>query len=82
MLYVARLKAEPVADNDDGSQAQARVDNEFGTSGWWTPINPRRPEHSGPRVTEDGLKVPDWWTDEETESQQWLQAQGVVLDGA
>lgn len=40
----------------------------------------RRPEHSGPRVTEDGLKVPAWWTDDETESQQMLAAQGVRLD--
>lgn len=82
MLYVQRLKMEPVADNDhDGLQAQQRVDNELGTREWWTPLNRRRPKHSGPRVTEDGLKVPAWWSDDETESQQWLAAQGVDLDG-
>lgn len=82
MIYVARLKAEPVADNDDGSRAQSRVDHEFGTREWWTPVTARKPEHAGPRVTDDGLKVPSWWTDDENESQQWLAAQGVVLDGA
>jgi hypothetical protein len=30
-----------------------------------------------PRVTEDGLKIPDWWTDDETESQQQLAAMGM-----
>lgn len=69
-----------MADNDDGRAAQQRVDTEFGVREWWTPVNRRRPEHSGPRVTEDGLKVPAWWTDDETESQQMLMAQGVVLD--
>lgn len=42
-------------------------------------MQPRRPENTGPRVTDDGLKVPSWWADEETESQQWLLSQGVVL---
>jgi hypothetical protein len=70
-----------VADSDsDGRQAQTRVHNEFGVREWWTPLSRRRPEHSGPRVTEDGLKVPDWWTDDETESQQMLISQGVILD--
>lgn len=81
MLYVQRLQSEPVGDNDDGSQAQSRVDNALGVREWWTPVMRRRPEHTGPRVTEDGLKVPDWWTDDETESQQWLAGQGVMLDG-
>lgn len=40
---------------------------------------PRRPQNAGPRVTEDGLKVPSWWRDDETESQQWLASQGVIL---
>ena len=76
-----RLKSEPVEDSDsDGSRAQQRVQQEYGANEWWTPVNRRRPEHSGPRVTEDGLKVPAWWTDDETESQQMLAAQGVSLD--
>jgi hypothetical protein len=56
------------------------VEQALGVDEWWTPVNRRRPEHSGPRTTEDGLKVPDWWTDDETESQLWLAAQGVSLD--
>jgi len=30
-----------------------------------------------PRVTEDGLTVPDWWRDDETESQQMLAVMGM-----
>lgn len=75
-----RLKSEPLTGNDDGLQAQQRVHNEFGLNEWWTPVNRRRPKYSGPRVTEDGLKVPAWWADDESESQQWLAAQGVNLD--
>lgn len=55
------------------------LDNEMGVSEWWTPAQRRRPEHSGPRVTEDGLQIPPWWTDDETESQRMLAAQGVIL---
>lgn len=57
----------------------ARLDNELGVREWWTPAARRRPENAGPRVTEDGLKVPAWWADDETESQQWLASQGVNL---
>lgn len=57
-----------------------RLDTELGVNEWWTPVVRRRPEHSGPRVDEDGLKVPDWWTDDETESQRWLNAQGVMIE--
>ena len=69
-----------MGENEKPAAAQQRVDTEFGVSEWWTPIDRRRPEHSGPRVTEDGLKVPAWWTDDETESQTWLAANGVRLD--
>ncbi len=58
-----------------------RLDQELGVGEWWTPLRRRRPEHSGSRVTEDGLKIPSWWGDDETESQRWLAAQGVTLDG-
>ena len=77
-----RLQAEPIGQgDDDGSQAARRVDNEFGVQSWWTPLTRgQRRQDTGPRVTEDGLKVPDWWTDDESESQQWLSAQGVVMD--
>ncbi len=69
-----------MGDNERPEAAQQRVDVEFGVNEWWTPVDRRRPEHSGPRVTEDGLKVPAWWTDDETESQTWLSANGVRLD--
>lgn len=77
---MARLQAEPQGENENNGEAQQRVDNEFGTTEWWTPLDRRRPEHSGPRVTEDGLNIPAWWADDETESQQMLAAQGVILD--
>lgn len=57
----------------------ARLDSELGTGEWWTPVQPRQPEPAKPRVTEDGLKIPSWWADDETESQQWLASQGVIL---
>jgi hypothetical protein len=57
------------------------MDNEMGVAEWWTPLYTRRPEPMRERVTEDGLKVPSWWSDDEAESQQWLQSQGVMLDG-
>jgi hypothetical protein len=66
-----------VGDNEKPEAAQQRVDNEYGVREWWTPVDRRRPEHSGPRVTEDGLKVPAWWTDDEMESQQMMRALGV-----
>jgi hypothetical protein len=69
-----------VGDNEQPGAAQQRVNTEYGVAEWWTPLDRRRPEHSGPRVTEDGLKVPAWWTDDEQESQQMLAAQGVMLD--
>lgn len=56
-----------------------RLDNELGVGEWWTPVARRRPEPSAPRVTDDGLKVPSWWSDDETESQRMLAAQGVIL---
>lgn len=66
-----------MGENEKPEAAQQRVDLEFGVREWWTPVDKRRPEHSGPRVTEDGLKVPAWWTDDEAESQQMMQALGV-----
>lgn len=54
-------------------------DREAGVAQWATPLTPREGEKAEPRVTEDGLSVPDWWTDEETESQTWLASQGVML---
>lgn len=53
----------------------------MGVSEWWSPLHTRRPVPAEPRMTEDGLKVPDWWADDETESQQMLAAQGLMLDG-
>jgi len=73
------MKAQDVGEREDAQTVMQNLDNELGVGEWWTPINRRRPEHSGPRVNEDGLKVPAWWTDDETESQQWLASQGVIL---
>lgn len=73
------MAANAAGENESADMVVSRVDNELGVREWWSPGNRRRPEHSGPRVTEDGLKIPDWWTDEETESQRWLGSQGVVL---
>lgn len=78
-MYVARVDALEVGQNEDAHAVAARLDNDLGVNEWWSPMQPRRPERTGPRVTEDGLKVPSWWADEETESQQWLLSQGVVL---
>lgn len=73
------MDALETGENEKPEDAARRLDTELGVSQWWTPISLRRPESAKPRVTEDGLKMPSWWTDEETESQQWLAAQGVVL---
>lgn len=51
----------------------------MGVGEWWTPLYTRRPGPVQERVTEDGLKVPSWWSDDEAESQRWLQSQGVDL---
>lgn len=75
------MAANAAGENESAEMVVTRLDNELGVREWWTPADRRRPEHSGPRVTEDGLKVPDWWTDEETESQRWLAAQGVTFGG-
>jgi hypothetical protein len=60
--------------------AMRNIDSDLGVNEWWTPVNRRRPEHSGPRTDDEGRKVPAWFRDDETESQQWLAAQGVMLD--
>lgn len=73
--------ADSAGENESADSVAQRVDTELGVAEWWTPLNRRRPEHSGPRTTEEGLKVPAWYRDEEAESQQWLAANGVVLDG-
>lgn len=49
---------------------------ELGVATWRTPLNLPR-EDAKPRVTEDGLKIPDWWVDDETESQQALAVMGM-----
>lgn len=71
---------QAVEGAENPQRAVNEIDSELGVSEWWTPLHTRRPEHVGPRVTEDGLKVPSWWRDEETESQQWLASQGVMID--
>lgn len=68
-------------ENESAEAVSRQLDNEMGVAEWWTPLHTRRPGPVRPKVTEDGLKVPSWWTDDETESQQMLAAQGVTLDG-
>lgn len=67
-----------VKENEKEEDVRRRLDNELEVSSWWVPWG-LRPEEREPRVTEDGLSIPDWWTDEETESQTWLISQGVEL---
>lgn len=74
------MQAQEPGPNEDSRAVQERLDSELGVREWWTPINPRRPVPAKPRVTEDGLKIPDWWTDDEAESQNWLISQGVILE--
>lgn len=73
------MQSLEVGERDDPKAVAAREDNELGLAEWWTPMLRRRPEPAQPRVTEDGLKVPSWWADDETESQRMLAAQGVIL---
>lgn len=83
VLFVTMVEqaVNSAGDNERPEMVVSRLEAELGVNEWWSPGAPRRPEHSGPRVTEDGLKVPAWWTDDETESQRMLAAQGVMLDG-
>lgn len=73
--------ANSAGENESPESVASRVDTELGVGEWWTPLYPRDNRHTGPRKTEEGLNVPSWWADDETESQQWLLANGVMLDG-
>lgn len=73
------MEALEVGEREDPKAKAQQLDNELGVAGWWTPLKARNPEPVKPRVTEDGLKIPSWWSDDETESQRWLLSQGVVL---
>lgn len=73
------MEALEVGERDDPKAVARAMEAELGVPEWWTPLKTRRPEPVKPRTTEDGLKVPAWWSDDETESQQWLLSQGVVL---
>lgn len=73
------MQALEVGENEKPDAVAARLDNDLGTIDWWTPLRRRQPEPPKPRVTDDGLKVPSWWADDETESQRMLAAQGVSL---
>lgn len=75
------MDAREVRENENAEAVVRQMDTEMGVPEWWTPLMSRRPGRAEPRVTEDGLKVPSWWTDDETESQQMLAAQGLMLDG-
>lgn len=69
-----------VGENEKPEDVLARLDREMEVNTWWTPLHRRSSAPSRPRVTEDGLNIPDWWTDDESESQQWLLSQGVMFD--
>lgn len=73
------MQALEVGEREDPKAVATREEEALGLAEWWTPLHRRRPEPVQPRVTEDGLKVPSWWTDDETESQRMLAAQGVML---
>ena len=68
-----------VGDNEKPEQVVQRLDTELEVASWWTPLNAERPVTAEPRTDDDGRSVPSWWADDETESQQWLAAQGVML---
>lgn len=73
------MQALDIGERDDPKVVAAQAERELGLDEWWTPLNRRLPEPAQPRVTEEGLKVPSWWADDETESQRMLLAQGVIL---
>lgn len=53
-------------------------DFELGVSAWGV-LPGKAVEPAAPRVTEDGLKIPSWWVDDEEASQSFLNGQGVAL---
>lgn len=71
--YVQRL---PVRENETEEQVRRQVDFDLGVSAWPTPLSIRQDERK-PRVTEDGLNIPDWFADDETESQNMMAALGL-----
>jgi hypothetical protein len=67
-----------VGENEKEEDVHRKLDAELSVSSWRVPGSVR-PKDTPPRVTEDGLKIPSWWTDDETESQRMLAGQGMVL---
>jgi hypothetical protein len=77
VVYSAYLQQIPRDEHGSiPAETKRQVDTELGVAQWKTPMSFVRPD-SRPRVTEDGLKIPDWWTDDETESQKQLAALGL-----
>lgn len=77
MIYAAWLdRVDYESKTHSPMEIRKSFDFDLGVSQWSTPLNLRRAEEK-PRVTEDGLTVPDWFQDDETESQQMLAAMGM-----
>lgn len=79
MIYHWQLqRIGPRDKNDQRTEEQIRREHDLdlGVAQWNTPLNIRRTDDK-PRVTEDGLKIPDWWTDDETESQAMMANLGL-----
>jgi hypothetical protein len=75
-VYVAYLKTLPQDEYGNiPAEAKKNADTELGVASWRTPLTVVREDK--PRVTEDGLTIPDWWRDDEAESQQMLVAMGM-----
>lgn len=77
MVYHAWLQRIDYNSSEQSPEEIRRgLDFELGVGQWTTPLSLRQ-QTAEPRVTEDGLTVPAWWTDDETESQQMLAAMGM-----
>lgn len=74
------MRAHVPTVDETGANLLQRFDAELGVRAWDAPDG-RGYAPPKPRVTEDGRKIPDWWTDEEDASQAFLREQLVVLDG-
>lgn len=67
-----------VGENEKEEDVHRKLDLDLDVASWRAPggVDPARIPQ---RVTEDGLKVPSWWTDDEEASQSFLLSQGAVL---
>lgn len=68
-----------VKENEKEEDVHRSLDFELGVSAWGLPGGGFEAVEIPQRVTEDGLKVPSWWVDDEEASQGFLTGRGVAL---